>query len=234
MRKEGMVMNCPNCNKVNSENAIFCEHCGTRLAEVSEEQQATTVKTISKKFLVSGALVGIVLCVILFLLFLPKYPKEEQLKADFIKEIVDEEENFSVSKLTIDSEMEMGEKYVMVASIIYDDGKIEYQEKYCFTYVKNDEWVIEDIVEQDEDTWKSKAIAQPSAKDWKMRSLNYFYNDYDIQEDDIKRQWFKEDDIEITVKDENANLEKQKANVTYVFHRNTLFFEVESEILLYI
>ena len=228
MRKEGMVMNCPNCNKVNSENAIFCEHCGTRLVEVSEEQQTTTAKKISKKILVSGALVGIVLCVILFFLFLPKYPKEEQLKADFIKEIVDDEENFSVSKLTIDSEMEMGEKYVMVASIIYDDGEIEYQEKYCFTYVKSDDWVIENIEEHDEDTWKTRAIVEPSADEFGRRSLNYF--DDSEAEDDINRNWLIEDDTEITSKESKVDLENQKATFIYVFRRETSVFSVESEV----
>lgn len=176
-------MFCKNCGKENEDGSLSCKFCGQDFTKtvsntISVETTGNMVFPIKLKknkiFLVSIiAICVLLLGCILFFVLRTSTPNIEQLKKDFVEEILDNKD-YSISEFKILSETDgKNDQYKAVAEIVYDNTKIEYHRQYEFSYYKYKEWTLVDIDRHEKDSWQIVPIAAPAASDYAEECKEY-------------------------------------------------------------
>lgn len=170
------MMFCKNCGKENENGSLSCEFCGQDFAKtVSDTISGAAAGNMTnpnklkknKIFLISiMAICVLLLGFILFFIFRTSTPNIEQMKKDFVGEILDNKD-YSITEFNVLSETDgKNDQYKAVAEIVYDNTKIEYHRQYEFTYYKYKEWTLVDIDRHEKDYWKIIPIASPVVSDY--------------------------------------------------------------------
>lgn len=169
-------MFCKNCGKENEDGSLSCKFCGQDFTKtVSNTISVETTGNMvlpnklkkNKIFLVSIiAICVLLLGCILFFVLRTSTPNIEQLKKDFVEEILDNKD-YSISEFKILSETDgKNDQYKAVAEVVYDNTKIEYHRQYEFSYYKYKEWTLVDIDRHEKNYWKIIPISAPVVSDY--------------------------------------------------------------------
>ena len=165
-------MFCKNCGKENSDGSQVCKFCGQNLTssvtENSVKPVVNTKKSKKPKILIISVIVILALLVggVLFFMFRTTTPNIEQLKSDFISEVL-KDEKYSISKFDVINETDgKNDNYNAIIDVTYDYDNVEYHRQYELFYKKYKEWVFADSSDYNEDTWEVKPTPAPSASDY--------------------------------------------------------------------
>lgn len=224
-------MFCKNCGKENENGSLSCKFCGQDFTKTVSENISgeptgnitTTNKLRINKILIVGIIVIFVLlfsCV-LFFMFRTSTPDIEQLKKDFVEEILENKE-YSITEFKIISETDgKNDEYKAITEIVYDDTDIEYHRQYEFIYNKYKEWVLVDICAYDKESWQTLPIAVPSASDYTEECEEYLKieNEYDH---------FSPVESKTT-----ADLDSGKATFVFSVEKDTAIQDISGEIEFY-
>lgn len=89
-----------------------------------------------------------------------KTPQIEQLKNDFISEELGEK--YTLTNLEIENASDGEDDFFKaIVKVTYDDGEVEYSERYHFTYNKYDEWILDEIEDYEDETWTKRPLVAP-------------------------------------------------------------------------
>lgn len=109
-------------------------------------------------------------------------PNEEQIKTDWMQEICNDD-TISVSEFSLESQQEGEKLYKAIIVVVYDDTKIEYQEKYRFTYEKYDTWILDDIEAYEKDAWTIRPLVAPSVEEYLDECETMLYEEENLEYD---------------------------------------------------
>ena len=165
----------------------------------------------NKRIVISVLVVVFIVVGILIYLLTPKNPSEEQLKKDFLENIV-KYENVDISEIEIVGDVDLEEQYVAEVRIIYSDEQREFDERYCMRYIKGDEWVFYNYDKTAEDDWKQKAIVEPTKEE-----LRRILDKEDEGEDEYLL--LEEGYAPHKISDEFVSTDLEKQTATYSFVR---------------
>lgn len=150
-----------------------------------------------------------------------KTPKIEQLKNDFISEELDNEE-YTLNSLKIENES-VGEDgfYKAIASVIYNNGDVEFSERYHFTYNKYDDWILDEIEDYEDETWSKKPLSSPTAEEFKSSCISKL-DDY--------AQFAEYDKFESVTNKTKVNLDEGQVEFVFAVEHKSIVQEVSGEI----
>lgn len=219
-------MFCKNCGKENSDGLQVCKFCGKDLAssvtEISAEPMANTKKSKRTKIIIISIIVILALLVGggLFFMFRTTTPNTEQLKSDFISEVL-KDEKYSISKFDVTNETDgKNNNYNAIIDVTYDYDNVEYHRQYELFYKKYKEWVLADSNDYNKDTWEVKPIGMPSASDYtKICKLKV---------SDVQYDKFEPVDSKTTV-----DLENKTATFVFSVEKNTEILKISGDINFY-
>lgn len=170
-------MFCKNCGKDVVDGSEKCEFCGQDFSKPVEKSTPVgnlLKKSKQNKLLFGGVLCGIILVVAGLIIFLnlPNTPTIEQLKSDFVDEVL-RDEGFEITTFDIISDSdEKNEQYNATVNIVYDNTKTEHRRKYEFVYKKYDEWVLLEIEPYEEENWNKLPVSSPTISEYKELCKN--------------------------------------------------------------
>lgn len=158
----------------------------------------------------------LILCLFLGVVFLNScgknsVPGEEQLKSDFMNEILNDEE-MKISEFSIENEQKEENQYKAIINVVYDNQKVQHEEQYHFIYEKYDEWILNAIDDYEADNWSKKPLSKPSIDEFEDVCLN-----------EVNQPYEEYDKFEIV--DEKTKIDLENGSAIYVF-------AVESETVL--
>lgn len=179
-------------------------------------------KRINKLVIITVGLIALILAIICISFALkPKTPKAEQLKSDFVAEELDVEK-YSITDFEIETETDGKEDfYKAIVSITYNNEKVEYLERYHFTYSKYDEWVLEDIEDYEEDSWIKKPLVAPTIEEFEKNCISKLYDD---------GQFTEYDKLEALKDKTEVDLEDGKTTFIFAVENSTAIQKVSGEI----
>lgn len=179
-------MFCKNCGKEIKDGCTVCEFCGRDLSK-KDEVNNKKLKFSRKTIITIGAL--LIVSIILFMIFRHNTPRVKELKADFIAEIL-KNEDYSINEFDIITETnEKKSTYNAIVNVTYDNTDIEYRRQYEFIYSKyGNNWVLNKIKNYKKSDWKKRPLTAPDIADFENQCLQYCLGDmgdgfqYDIFE----------------------------------------------------
>lgn len=226
-KERGKRMFCKNCGKENSDGSQVCKFCGQNLTssvtENSIEPMVNTKKNKKTKIVIISVIVILALLVGggLFFMFRTTTPNMEQLKSDFISEVL-KDEKYSISKFDVINETDgKNDNYNAIIDVTYDYDNVEYHRQYEFFYKKYKEWVFADSSDYNEDTWEVKPTTAPSASDYTENCKSQLLKT-------IKYDKFEPVDSKTTV-----DLEAKTATFVYSVESKTDIRKISGEINFY-
>lgn len=173
-------MFCKNCGKEITQESNKCEFCGCDLKSTKSGNSAPTpLRTRKKKVLtiIISTVVLVLITTLIIIANLPKTPKIEDLKSDFIAEVFGEKE-YTLTTFDIVNETDGTESpYKAIVNVVYDNTKIQYQQQYEVFYNKySDVWLLDKIEKLNKHEWVVKPIKAPDVED-----IDFSYFLYDKQ-----------------------------------------------------
>lgn len=150
-----------------------------------------------------------------------KTPEVDQLKNDFISKELDNEE-YSLTCIEIETELK-GENdfYKAIVSVVYNDGNVEYSERYHFTYNKYDEWILDEIEDYENETWSKKPLTPPTVEEFKNKCISKL---------DDCNQFTGYDQFEAVTDKTEVNLEEGQAEFVFDVEYKSVVQKVSGEI----
>ena len=173
-------MFCKNCGKEIADTAKFCDGCGQDFSKPTDKKGTinTLLNKVKQRKIILGGIVGFIILLIVGIIVisnLPSKPDSEQIKSDFVTKILNGED-FTITKMDTVSEENLSKNhYKTIANIIYNDGAIEYERQYAFSYYKEKTWLLESIDPLKENDWRKRPAFAPDFDEFKDKchdSLN--------------------------------------------------------------
>ncbi len=125
-----------------------------------------------KMFIGIGIIIVVLACIGILFLLKPSTPKVEQMEQDFIVENLETDE-YSVTDFVVESETDgKDDLYEAIVGVTYNDGQVEYAEKYRIVYKKYDEWIFDSIEDYEEKNWSKKPLIAPTAEEFEKRCIS--------------------------------------------------------------
>lgn len=213
-------MFCRNCGKENAEGSQVCISCGQDLtSNIVETPVKSTSNNKKTKIIIISVVLILALLVggALFFMFRKTTPDKEQLKKDFVSEVL-KDDKYSISEFDITNETDGdNNQYKALANITYSDDNVEYYRQYEFYYDKYDKWVLVNANQYNKDSWKTRPISAPSASDYTQIAQSTVSN--------IQYDKFTPNDSKTTV-----DLDTGKATFVFSVEKSTKIQNITGEI----